>query len=190
MANGALVEEALQQIDAVQTYSPRVKFGSMYSNFSETTAIRVNGVDPDREAATVPLLPGRITEGRKDGALVPVARAAYFRVAPSTDNCHVNSQICSVSAVLPRQNITSTVRHLIGKFRGGGSLGLLDWSLLRGRLLSRSAICRGFNSCSGIWNPAHKWCEVFDIHDVPSFFGGIPSGTQCFHCILFSERRY
>lgn len=66
----AKVEEALKQLDTVQTYSPRVKFGGMYSNFSETTAIRVNGIDPDREAATVPLLPGRITEGRKDGALV------------------------------------------------------------------------------------------------------------------------
>lgn len=66
----AKVEQALQQIDAVQTWSPRVKFGGMYSNFVETTAIRVNGVDPAREAATVPLLPGRIVEGRKDGALV------------------------------------------------------------------------------------------------------------------------
>jgi len=66
----AKVESALQQIDAVQTWSPRVKFGAMYSNFVETTAIRINGVDPQREAATVPLLPGRISEGRKDGALL------------------------------------------------------------------------------------------------------------------------
>jgi putative ABC transport system permease protein len=66
----AKVEEALKQIDAVQTWSPRVKFGAMFSNFTETTSIRVNGVDPEREAATVPLLPGRIAEGRKDGALV------------------------------------------------------------------------------------------------------------------------
>lgn len=66
----AKVEEALRQIDAVQTWSPRVKFGAMFSNFTETTSIRVNGVDPEREAATVPLLPGRISEGRKDGPLV------------------------------------------------------------------------------------------------------------------------
>ena len=66
----AQVEQELQQIDAVQTWSPRVKFGGMYSNFVETTAIRVNGVDPVREAATVPLLPGRIVEGRRDGPLV------------------------------------------------------------------------------------------------------------------------
>jgi len=66
----AKVEAALKQIDTVQTWSPRVKFGGMFSNFTETTSIRVNGVDPEREAATVPLLPGRIIEGRKDGALV------------------------------------------------------------------------------------------------------------------------
>ena len=66
----AKIEEALKQIDAVQTYSPRVKFGGMFSNFVETTSIRVNGVDPERETATVPLLPGRIVEGRKDGLLV------------------------------------------------------------------------------------------------------------------------
>ena len=66
----AKIEEALKQIDAVQTYSPRVKFGGMFSNFVETTSIRVNGVDPERETATVPLLPGRIVEGRKDGPLV------------------------------------------------------------------------------------------------------------------------
>ena len=66
----AKIEEALKQIDTVQTWSPRVKFGGMFSNFTETTSIRVNGVDPEREAATVPLLPGRIVEGRKDGPLV------------------------------------------------------------------------------------------------------------------------
>jgi putative ABC transport system permease protein len=66
----AKVEEALRQIDAVQTWSPRVKFGGMFSNFTETTSIRVNGVDPEREAATAPLLPGRMIDGRKDGPLV------------------------------------------------------------------------------------------------------------------------
>jgi putative ABC transport system permease protein len=66
----AKVEQALKQIDTVETWSPRVKFGGMFSNFSETTSIRVNGVDPVREAATAPLLPGRRIDGAKDGALV------------------------------------------------------------------------------------------------------------------------
>lgn len=66
----ARVEAALKQDPAVETWSPRVKFGGMFSNFTETTSIRINGVDPAREAATAPLLPGRMAEGPKGGALV------------------------------------------------------------------------------------------------------------------------
>ncbi len=66
----AKVEAALKQEPAVETWSPRVKFGGMFSNFTETTSIRINGVDPAGEAATAPLLPGRMAEGPKDGALV------------------------------------------------------------------------------------------------------------------------
>lgn len=66
----AKVEDALKQDRAVETWSPRVKFGGMFSNFTETTSIRINGVDPAREAATAPLLPGRMAEGPKGGALV------------------------------------------------------------------------------------------------------------------------
>lgn len=64
------VEAALAQDKAIETWSPRVKFGGMFSNFTETTSIRINGVDPVREAATVPLLKGRMVEGDKNGALV------------------------------------------------------------------------------------------------------------------------
>jgi putative ABC transport system permease protein len=66
----AKVEAALKADPAVETWSPRVKFGGMFSNFTETTSIRINGVDPAREAATAPLLPGRMAEGPKGGALV------------------------------------------------------------------------------------------------------------------------
>ena len=66
----AKVEEALNGNPAIAAWSPRVKFGGMFSNFAETTSIRINGIDPEREAATVPLLPGRLVEGDKGGALV------------------------------------------------------------------------------------------------------------------------
>jgi len=66
----AKVEELLKQDKAVEAWSPRVKFGGMFSNFSETTSIRVNGIDPVQESATVPLLKGRMIEGAKDDALV------------------------------------------------------------------------------------------------------------------------
>ncbi|OGS98319.1 MAG: ABC transporter substrate-binding protein [Gallionellales bacterium RIFCSPLOWO2_12_FULL_59_22] len=66
----AKTEEALKANPLVETWSPRIKFGGMFSNFAETTSIRINGIDPAREAATVPLLPGRLIEGDKAKPLV------------------------------------------------------------------------------------------------------------------------
>ena len=66
----AKTEEALKANPVVETWSPRVKFGGMFSNFAETTSIRVTGIDPAREAATVPMLQGRMVDGEKAGALV------------------------------------------------------------------------------------------------------------------------
>jgi putative ABC transport system permease protein len=63
-------EEALKKLDAVEAYSNRVKLGAMFSNFTETTSIRVNGIDPQAEVATTPMLPGRITEGSKEGPVL------------------------------------------------------------------------------------------------------------------------
>ena len=57
------VEQVLDKTDGIEVYSERLKLGAMFSNFTETTAIRVNGVDPQKEAATIPLMPGRIVEG-------------------------------------------------------------------------------------------------------------------------------
>ncbi len=64
------VEAALASDRSVESWSPRIKFGGMFSNFTETTSIRINGIDPARESATVPLLKGRMLEGAKDGPLV------------------------------------------------------------------------------------------------------------------------
>jgi len=64
------VEQVLKKTDAVEAWSERIKLGAMFSNFTETTSIRVNGVDPEKEAATTPLLPGRIVEGSKQGPLL------------------------------------------------------------------------------------------------------------------------
>lgn len=64
------VEQALNNMTTVEAYSERIKLGAMFSNFTETTSIRINGVDPAKEAATTPLLPGRVIEGSKEGALL------------------------------------------------------------------------------------------------------------------------
>ena len=60
------IEQVLGTMSEVEAYSERVKLGAMFSNFTETTSIRINGVDPQKEAATTPLLPGRVVEGSKE----------------------------------------------------------------------------------------------------------------------------
>jgi putative ABC transport system permease protein len=57
------LEGILNQQPEVEAFSPRIKFGGMFSTFVETTNIRLNGVYPDRELKTVPLLPSRVTNG-------------------------------------------------------------------------------------------------------------------------------
>jgi len=64
------VEDELNKMPQVAAWSPRVKLGAMFSNFTETTNIRLNGVDPAKEAATVPLLRGRLLEGDMSHGLV------------------------------------------------------------------------------------------------------------------------
>ena len=64
------VKEALSELDNVEACSERIKFGAMYSNFTETTNIRLNAVVPGDEAKTAPLLAGRIIAGKKEGALL------------------------------------------------------------------------------------------------------------------------
>jgi len=62
-------EELFAQRKDIEAWSPRVKFGVMFSNFAETTSMRVNGVDPERETATSPELMKRLISG-EGGLLV------------------------------------------------------------------------------------------------------------------------
>ena len=59
------LEALLKQQPEVVAYSPRLKFGGMFSTFVETTNIRLNGIFPEMEFKTVPLLPGRVSQGKK-----------------------------------------------------------------------------------------------------------------------------
>jgi putative ABC transport system permease protein len=58
-------EKVLKETPGVAAYSERIKFGAMFSTFTETTNIRLNGVNPEMEMNTVPLLSSRIVEGEK-----------------------------------------------------------------------------------------------------------------------------
>jgi len=66
----AKVKEALDANPGIAAYAPRVKFGAMFSNFTETTSVRVNGIDPEAEVKVTPLLPARQQDGARGGPLV------------------------------------------------------------------------------------------------------------------------
>ena len=66
----AAADKALGADPAVVAWSPRLKFGAMFSNFTETTSIRLNGVLPDREAAAMPMLAKRVVQGSVAGGLL------------------------------------------------------------------------------------------------------------------------
>ncbi len=77
----------LDAADGVEAFSPRLKFGAMFSNFSETTNIRIVAVDPEREVAVTPLLPQRFVNGEptngliaRGGILVPELLARGLKV--------------------------------------------------------------------------------------------------------------
>ena len=62
----AKLENILTAQPEIAAFSPRVKFGGMFSNFTETSNIRLTAIDPEKEFRTVPLLPARVIEGSKE----------------------------------------------------------------------------------------------------------------------------
>jgi putative ABC transport system permease protein len=60
------LEKILDDQPEIEAFSPRVKFGGMFSNFTDTSSIRITAVYPDKEFKTVPLLPARVIEGSKE----------------------------------------------------------------------------------------------------------------------------
>ncbi len=63
------IEQILAEEEAVEAYSKRIKLGAMFSNFTETTNIRLNAVLPAEELKTAPLLTKRIIQGQQDGLI-------------------------------------------------------------------------------------------------------------------------
>lgn len=68
-AQAARVKKLLAESEEVEAYSPRIRLGAMFSNFTETTNIRLNAVNPEQEMATVPMLAERIIKGNREGLL-------------------------------------------------------------------------------------------------------------------------
>lgn len=77
-------EKVIKEIPDIEVYSLRIKFGGMFSNFVQTTNIRLNGVYPEKEIRAVPLLPSRIIKGektiRKGEILIPELLAKGMKI--------------------------------------------------------------------------------------------------------------
>lgn len=56
------IESTLASNPYVQSTSYRIKFGAMFSNFTSTTNIRLNAINPKDEFPTLPLLESRISD--------------------------------------------------------------------------------------------------------------------------------
>ena len=116
-AEVAIVEQTLRAEPEVESYSRRLKFGGMFSNYTETTAIRLNGVYPDEEVRTLPLLASRIRQGtarlKRGDIVIPellatgmgVALGGTVVVIATNRDGSVNAAQLTVSGVLA--NITS-----------------------------------------------------------------------------------
>jgi len=80
------LEKILNEQPEIEAYSPRVKFAGMFSNFTETSSIRLTAIYPEKEFKTVPLLPGRVTDGGKElnpgGILIPELLARGMKIKP------------------------------------------------------------------------------------------------------------
>ena len=111
----AKVKAILDAVDSVESYSLRIKLGAMFSNFTQTTNIRLNTVIPAREVKTVPLLRERIIKGpkkdillKKGGILIPelIAKGMKVKVGDNVvlvatnKDGSVNGKTFVVSAVL------------------------------------------------------------------------------------------
>lgn len=98
----------------IAAYSMRIRLGVMFSNFTETTNIRLNAASPEDEMKTAPLLAKRIIDGDSEGLLrqgeilVPELIAAGMKVkvgdsvvlVANNKDGSVNGQTFTVRGVL------------------------------------------------------------------------------------------
>ena len=78
------IENMIKETPEIEAYSKRIKFGGLFSNYTETTNIRLNGVVPEMEMKALPLLPKRVIAGsydlKKGNILIPELLAKGMNV--------------------------------------------------------------------------------------------------------------
>ncbi|OGI69246.1 MAG: ABC transporter substrate-binding protein [Candidatus Muproteobacteria bacterium RBG_16_60_9] len=123
------VDETLRGLKDVVASSPRLKLGAMFSNFTETTSIRLNGIMPEREAATVPLLPGRLVQGSAANGLIERGKILIPEILAKGMKLKVGDTIVLVATNLDGSvnGKTFVVQGVLGDVTGpGGRDGYID----------------------------------------------------------------
>jgi len=117
----ARVEQTLKDMGDVVAWSPRLKFGAMFSNFTETTSIRLNGVLPKREAAAMPMLPGRLLQGGGNG-LVERGKLLIPEILAKGMKINIGDTVVLVATNLDGSvnGKTFTVQGVLGDVTGPG----------------------------------------------------------------------
>ena len=118
----AKVEEALKAMDQVVASSPRLKFGAMFSNFTETTSIRLNGVIPERELAAMPMLASRLAQGSATAGLLERGKVLIPEFLSRGMKIKVGDSVVLVATNLDGSvnGRTFTVQGVLGDVTGPG----------------------------------------------------------------------
>jgi len=121
-AEAQQVEQALKGMDLVVASSPRLKFGAMFSNFTETTSIRLNGVIPEREAAAMPMMVSRLVQGSTANGLVERGKVLIPEILAKGMNLKVGDTVVLVATNLDGSvnGKTFVVQGVLGDVTGPG----------------------------------------------------------------------
>ncbi|HYA47780.1 MAG TPA: ABC transporter permease [Burkholderiales bacterium] len=116
------IEQVLKGMKDVAAWSPRLKFGAMFSNFTETTSIRLNGVNPQQEAATVPLLAERLVQGSAANGLVEPGKILIPEILAKGMKLKVGDTVVLVATNLDGSvnGKTFVVQGVLGDVTGPG----------------------------------------------------------------------
>ncbi|RLA73527.1 MAG: ABC transporter permease [Epsilonproteobacteria bacterium] len=124
-----LIEEQLKNNKYVESYSFRIKFGSMFSNFMTTTNIRLNAINSKDEFATLPALTERFVgfngELKKGEIIVPELLAKGMKVKVGDPIVLVaNNKSGSVNGI--NLKIAGVVERISGPGGRDGYINMVD----------------------------------------------------------------
>ncbi|MBU2645662.1 FtsX-like permease family protein [bacterium] len=118
------LKTVLQQNANIAAYSGRLKFSGMLSSYTETSNIRLNGINPEMELKTAPLLPQRV-QGKKGTAGVPTLNPGEIWIPDtlaSGMNLDIGTQIVLVATNKDGSvnGIKLLISGIVGRMTGPG----------------------------------------------------------------------